>query len=57
MTKIVIIIRDGLVEHILGNDPENIEIEIIDFDTTTEEEDAFANRCLHAAEKELQIIY
>ena len=32
MKKIVIIVRDGCVENVFIDSPENIELEIVDFD-------------------------
>ncbi len=57
MIKVTVIIENGFVSRILGNDPENTEVDVIDLDTTTEDAEAFAKHCLEQAEKELKVIW
>lgn len=57
MIKVTIVIQHGFVTQVLGNDPENTEVDVIDLDTTTEDAEKFAEYCLEEAKKELQVIY
>ncbi len=57
MTRVTVIVQNGFVTRILGNDPENTEVDVIDLDASTEDAEKFAQHCLEQAEKELQVIY
>ncbi len=57
MTKVTVIVENGFVTRILGNDPENTEVDVIDLDTNTNDAEAFSRFCLEKAEKELKVIY
>ncbi len=57
MTKVTIIVQNGFVTRVLGNDPDNIEVDVIDLDAQTEDAKEYAQYCLGEAEKELTDIY
>lgn len=57
MVKVAIVVQNGFVTQVLGSDPENTEVDVIDLDTTTEDAAKFAEYCLEKAKKELKVIY
>lgn len=57
MVKITIVVENGFVTQVLGSDPENTEVDVIDLDAPTEDAEKFAEYCLEEAKKELKVIF
>jgi spore germination protein GerM len=57
MNKIIIIVRGGMVQHVLGN--EGIQVDVLDYDNAEDDEDEF-KRCeevFETAKNELKPLY
>ena len=57
MKKVIIIVRGGMVQHVLGS--EGIEVDVLDYDNAEDDQDEF-KRCesvFDVAVKELKPIY
>lgn len=57
MTKVVIIVKGGMVQHVLGS--EGVQVDVLDYDNAEDDQDEF-KRCesvFDTAVKELKTIY
>ena len=57
MDKIAVVIKDGMVSDVYGNNPNRMDVEIIDLDTTDPDEERVLRDRLQVVQQYLTKIY